>query len=111
MLALARAYLSRPDVIVIDEISLGLAPKVVDSIFASLRRLADDGVALLVEQYVNRALGMADHVLLLDRGTVSFSGRAGSVDEDTIMRAYLGHEQPKIAGASTADIVSVRTDE
>ena len=112
MLALARAYLSRPDVVVIDEISLGLAPKVVDSIFASLRRLADDGVALLlVEQYVNRALGMADHVLLLDRGTVSFSGRAGSVDEDTIMRAYLGHEQPKIAGASTADIVSVRTDE
>jgi branched-chain amino acid transport system ATP-binding protein len=97
MLALARAYLSRPDLVVIDEISLGLAPKVVESIFGSLRRLAADGVALLlVEQYVNRAMAMADHVLLLDRGTVSFSGQAGSVDDDTIIRAYLGHEQPQL---------------
>jgi branched-chain amino acid transport system ATP-binding protein len=95
MLALARAYLSRPDLVVIDEISLGLAPKVVDSIFASLRRLAADGMALLlVEQYVNRALGMADQVLLLDRGSLSFSGPADQVNEDTLMQAYLGREQP-----------------
>ena len=97
MLSLARAYLSRPKLVVIDEISLGLAPKVVDSIFASLRRLAADGVALLlVEQYVNRALGMADQVLLLDRGSLSFSGSADRVDEDTLMQAYLGREQSAV---------------
>jgi branched-chain amino acid transport system ATP-binding protein len=105
MLSLARAYLSRPELVVIDEISLGLAPKVVDSIFTSLRRLAADGVALLlVEQYVNRALGMADQVLLLDRGSLSFSGPADRVDEDTLMQAYLGREQAAVTGEGPQEV-------
>jgi branched-chain amino acid transport system ATP-binding protein len=56
MLALARAYLASPEVVLLDEVSMGLAPKIVDLIFEVLRRLADSGVSmLLVEQYVARA--------------------------------------------------------
>ncbi|HMC38375.1 MAG TPA: ABC transporter ATP-binding protein [Acidimicrobiales bacterium] len=90
MLAVARAFLAQPSVVVLDEVSMGLAPKVVDQIYAGLRRLTEAGLSLLlVEQYVGRALEMADHVVLLDRGQVSYSGPAASVDESTIVSSYL----------------------
>jgi branched-chain amino acid transport system ATP-binding protein len=61
MLALARSYLSKPHIVLLDEVSMGLAPKIVDEIFVALKQLASWGIALLlVEQYVNRALELAD---------------------------------------------------
>lgn len=90
MLAVARAFLAEPSVAVLDEVSMGLAPKVIDHIYAGLRKLTASGIALLlVEQYVARALEMADRVVLLDRGTVSFDGPASALDEGTIMSSYL----------------------
>ena len=91
MLALARAYLSRPKLVLLDEVSMGLAPRIVEEIFESLRMLAKQGVALLlVEQYIHQALGMADHVFLLNRGTVTFSGAPSELDQDALAQGYLG---------------------
>jgi branched-chain amino acid transport system ATP-binding protein len=75
ILALSRAYVTSPSVILIDEVSLGLAPIVVDEVFAMLSDLRKRGTAmLLVEQYVQRALDLADTVCVLNRGRVVFSG-------------------------------------
>lgn len=91
MLALARAWLADPDVVLLDEVSMGLAPLVVDEIFEALGRLRDTGAALLlVEQYVDRALAMADVVYLLDRGRVTFTGPATDLDRDAVLQSYLG---------------------
>ncbi len=91
MLALARAFLSGATIVLLDEVSMGLAPIVVEQIFASLDRLRAEGVALLlVEQYVTLALGMADQVHLLGQGRVVFSGTAGELDEDAVVHGYLG---------------------
>jgi branched-chain amino acid transport system ATP-binding protein len=91
MLALSRCFLAKPTVVLLDEVSMGLAPRIIDQIFDALRRLAGNGVALLlVEQYVSRALAMADTVYLLGRGTVGFSGSPAGLDEDELMRRYTG---------------------
>jgi branched-chain amino acid transport system ATP-binding protein len=91
MLALARSYLSNPRVVLLDEVSMGLAPKVVDEIFEAIGQLAATGAALLlVEQYVNRALKLADLVVLLDRGVVAFNGAPSELDQDDVLRGYLG---------------------
>jgi branched-chain amino acid transport system ATP-binding protein len=91
MLALARSYLSNPRVVLLDEVSMGLAPKVVDEIFEAIGQLAATGAALLlVEQYVNRALKLADLVVLLDRGTVAFNGAPSDLDQNEVLRGYLG---------------------
>jgi branched-chain amino acid transport system ATP-binding protein len=90
MLALARAYLANPDVVLLDEVSMGLAPKIVDTVFDVLRRLADSGVSmLLVEQYVARALEMADRVVLLNKGHVVFNGAPSALGEDEVLGGYL----------------------
>jgi branched-chain amino acid transport system ATP-binding protein len=91
VLALARAYLARPALVVVDEASLGLAPVIVDRVFDALARIAAEGTALvLVEQYVTRALSLADDVYLLDRGRVVWSGPSGQVDGAEIASRYLG---------------------
>jgi branched-chain amino acid transport system ATP-binding protein len=91
MLALARAYLAKPTYVFLDEVSMGLAPRIVDEIFHFLRRLADEGVALLlVEQYVVRALGIADFVFILNQGTIAFAGEPGELDEAEVFRNYVG---------------------
>lgn len=91
MLALARAYLADPKYILLDEVSLGLAPKIVDLIFESLRDLASKGAAmLLVEQYVHKALELADTFYVLAKGRVAFSGQASELDADQLAEAYLG---------------------
>jgi branched-chain amino acid transport system ATP-binding protein len=93
MLALARAYLSNPSVVLLDEVSIGLAPKMVDAIFETLQNLASTGVALLlVEQYVNRALQMVDSVVLLNKGKVMFAGPPDQLQQDEVLRGYLGVE-------------------
>jgi branched-chain amino acid transport system ATP-binding protein len=91
MLALARAYITEPRVILLDEVSMGLAPRVVEDVFAALHRLAATGVAmLLVEQYVTRAMAMADRVVLLNKGSVAYDGQPSELDEQAVLRGYLG---------------------
>jgi branched-chain amino acid transport system ATP-binding protein len=91
MLALARAYVTEPRVVLLDEVSMGLAPKIVDDIFAFIERLARTGASLLlVEQYVSRALELAHHVYVLNRGRVTFSGSPAELDEENVFAGYLG---------------------
>ncbi len=91
MLSLARAYVVEPRVVLVDEASLGLAPLVVDDIFLFLEKLAHEGTALLlVEQYVTRALALADRVYLLNQGTLVYEGPAADLDEERIFELYTG---------------------
>jgi branched-chain amino acid transport system ATP-binding protein len=91
MLALAHAYLAAPSVILLDEVSMGLAPLIVDEIFGHLRVLASAGTSMLVvEQYVARALVLADYVFVLRKGQIEFAGEPGELGEDSILASYLG---------------------
>jgi len=91
MLALSRAYVAQPSTVLLDEVSMGLAPKIVDEIFDYLRRLAAEGLSLLVvEQYVARALELADYVYILNRGRIRFAGEPGEVEDDAVLESYLG---------------------
>jgi branched-chain amino acid transport system ATP-binding protein len=95
MLSLMRAYLAKPRVVLVDEASLGLAPLVVDSIFAFLGRIAASGVSLLVvEQYVSRALALAESVYLLSQGAIVFGGPTDDLDEEQIFALYAGEPAP-----------------
>jgi branched-chain amino acid transport system ATP-binding protein len=92
MLAVARALMSRPRLLLMDEPSLGLAPIVVKEIFAIIAELNREGVTIfLVEQNAHLALQVADHFYLMEQGRVTFSGNPGELAEDEVIkRAYLG---------------------
>jgi branched-chain amino acid transport system ATP-binding protein len=91
MLALARAYIQQPQVVLLDEVSMGLAPNIVEEIFSFLRQLAAEGASLLlVEQYVQKALNIADFVYVLNRGGVAFAGEPGELGSDQIFQQYIG---------------------
>ena len=93
MLALARAYMADPKVWLLDEVSMGLAPKIVDQIFEFLGRVAREGASLLlVEQYVTRALALADYVYLLNRGQVAYRGEPSELQDEDVFARYLGTE-------------------
>ncbi|MQA63791.1 MAG: ATP-binding cassette domain-containing protein, partial [Actinophytocola sp.] len=78
MLSLTRAHLTEARYVLLDEVSMGLAPVVVDEIFEFLAKLAANGSALLlVEQYITRALALADYVYLISRGRIDFAGEPG----------------------------------
>jgi branched-chain amino acid transport system ATP-binding protein len=95
MLALSRCFLAEPTVVLLDEVSMGLAPRIIDEIFEALRGLARGGVALLiVEQYVSRALAAAEHVYLLGRGAITFSGSPTQLDQDELTRNYMSGQSP-----------------
>jgi branched-chain amino acid transport system ATP-binding protein len=92
MLAVARALMSRPRLLLMDEPSLGLAPLVVEEIFRIVAELNRDGTTIfLVEQNGHMALKVAHHFYVMEQGRVSFSGTPGEVEEaEVIQRAYLG---------------------
>jgi branched-chain amino acid transport system ATP-binding protein len=91
MLALVRAYVANPRIVLVDEASLGLAPLVVDDIFAFLEKLTREGASLLlVEQYVSRALALAQTVYLLCQGEIVYAGPAAELDEERIFALYTG---------------------
>ena len=93
MLALSRAFVTRPRIVLADELSLGLAPLVVDTIFAAMKQLADQGSALvIVEQYAQKVLAAADRAYLLTRGAVQWTGKASEVEAETVGTAYLSGE-------------------
>jgi branched-chain amino acid transport system ATP-binding protein len=94
MLAMARGLIRRPKVLLIDELSLGLAPIVVERLFSAIRQIANDSdcAVVFVEQYVSLALEVADSVTVLNRGAVVLSGSAKDVasDPQVLEDAYLG---------------------
>jgi branched-chain amino acid transport system ATP-binding protein len=92
MLAVGRALMSRPRLLLMDEPSLGLAPIVVDEIFRIIAELNADGTTVfLVEQNAHKALQVARRFYLMEQGRVTFSGTPGQLAEDeVIQRAYLG---------------------
>jgi branched-chain amino acid transport system ATP-binding protein len=92
MLSVARALMSRPKLLLMDEPSLGLAPLVVEEIFRIIAELNRDGTTIfLVEQNAHMALKVAHHFYLIEQGRVTFSGSPGALAEDEVIRrAYLG---------------------
>jgi branched-chain amino acid transport system ATP-binding protein len=92
MLAIGRALMSRPRLIMFDEPSLGLAPNIVERTFAIIRRIRDAGTTvLLVEQNAFAALEMCDNAYLLESGQIVLSGRGGElIENEHVRKAYLG---------------------
>jgi len=90
MLAVVRGYIAEPRLVLVDEASMGLAPVIVDEIYAFLTSVVTAGTSLLlVEQYVARALGIADSVVLLTKGRVVFEGPPSDV-KDEVFEHYMG---------------------
>src|SRR5205807_2245134 len=82
MLALARVLVRPPRLLVVDELSLGLAPIVVDEVYATLEKVRQTGTTLLIiEQYVGHALRIADSVVLLQHGTVEYEGSVAGLGD------------------------------
>jgi len=92
MLAIARALVARPTVMLMDEPSMGLAPKIVDEVFAVIAEIRETGTTVvLVEQNARRALQAADHGYVLQTGEVAHEGPASELlADDRIVKAYLG---------------------
>jgi branched-chain amino acid transport system ATP-binding protein len=91
MLAMAAAYVRRPRLILVDEASLGLAPLIVDQIFAFLEQVARKGTALLiVDQFAARALALAGTAYVLSRGSITYSGSAKELSRAELLGPYLG---------------------
>jgi branched-chain amino acid transport system ATP-binding protein len=93
MLAIARALLARPKLLLLDEPSLGLAPQLVQTIFQIIREINQQGTTiLLVEQNAHMALQVAHHAVVLEVGAVAMSGPAKELAaSDAVRKAYLGH--------------------
>lgn len=93
MVAIAQALVSKPRVLLIDEMSLGLAPVVIERLIEVLRKLRADGLGiLLIEQFTQLALGVADYCHVISQGRLQFSGEPKELlmDKGLLERAYLG---------------------
>lgn len=89
--AIGRALMSNPRLLLLDEVSLGLAPVVVDAVYKSLAGIIDDGATvILVEQDLARALKVAGRVACMLEGRIVLEGDAASLDRDEVVRAYFG---------------------
>jgi len=91
MLAIGRALMSLPDLLLIDELSLGLAPRVTKEIYAALEKLGDETTVLLVEQNVELALKHSERAYIVESGRITRTGASADlIDDPDIRRAYLG---------------------
>ncbi|MEP2783382.1 MAG: ABC transporter ATP-binding protein [Pseudoruegeria sp.] len=93
MVAIGRALMANPDLILFDEISLGLAPIIIKDIYDALPGIIGEGMsALIVEQDITKALSVSSRVYCLQEGRVSLEGASATVSQDDISRAYFGVE-------------------
>jgi branched-chain amino acid transport system ATP-binding protein len=103
-LAIGRALVQRPRLLLIDEMSMGLSPKVVADLFVLVRSLARQGMAIvIVEQFVGQALKVADVAVVIEQGSVVAAGPPSSLSAEDIGAAYLGggrHSDARLPGAS-----------
>jgi len=108
MVAVGRALMSRPRLLMLDEPSLGLAPKMVDELLGMARRIADQGTTvLMVEQNVKKALAVADRGYVLERGRIVASGAATLLARSTVIReAYLGKQDERTSASRAAGIAT-----
>ena len=91
MLSLARALATNPVILLLDELSMGLAPLIVAELYQQVAAIAAEGVSfLVVEQFARTVLGVADQAVLLAHGKVQVSGKASDIGEDVLAGAYLG---------------------
>jgi ABC-type branched-subunit amino acid transport system ATPase component len=92
MVAIGRALMARPELIIFDELSLGLAPILIDTLYEGIAKINGQGVTvLLVEQNVHRSLEMADHAYIIERGRIALSGTAEALTRnDHVKQAYFG---------------------
>jgi branched-chain amino acid transport system ATP-binding protein len=98
--AIGRALMSNPRILLLDEVSLGLAPVVVDAVYRSLSDVISGGsTVLLVEQDLTRALRVAGRVVCMLEGHVVLQGDAASLDRDRVVEAYFGLRRPAVGGA------------
>jgi branched-chain amino acid transport system ATP-binding protein len=100
--AICRALMSNPELLLLDEVSLGLSPLVVDRVYASLQGLISSGTTIiLVEQDLNRALSVSDKVICMLEGRVALEGSSKGVSRDEVTKAYFGLHR-KSAGSVPA---------
>ena len=93
--AIGRALMSNPRLLLLDEVSLGLAPIIVDAVYRSLAGIISEGrTVLLVEQDLTRALNVAGRVICLLEGRIVLEGEAASLDRDRVVGAYFGLKRP-----------------
>jgi len=91
MLGLARAVQSQPSVILVDEISMGLAPLLIDSLFEALTALAASGISMLiVEQYIERALEICSLAYVMSKGAIVYAGSSSALGREDVIERYLG---------------------
>ena len=92
MLAIGRALMANPKVVLLDEPSMGLAPVIVQEVFQIIRQLKDSGITLLlVEQFARSALEVADYAYVMDRGHVAVEGTPAELNQnEKVLAAYLG---------------------
>ena len=95
MLAIGRALMALPDLLILDEVSLGLAPLIIDDLYRAIREINERGTSiLLVEQSVHRSLEIADRAYIIEHGRIILSGTAMEISQNPEVReAYFGFEQ------------------
>ena len=99
--AIGRALMTNPEILLLDEVSLGLSPLVVDRVYASLQALIDSGTTIvLVEQDLSRAMDVADRVLCMLEGRVVLERGKADVSREEIMQAYFGLRKVDHAGSA-----------